>query len=136
MLRRMSKAAILNESPKQRPGLEVQSQKIVQAAKELYAHKGIEGVPVEEILKAAGVSRDTFYRCFKDKEALLTAIHSEAVTVYIENANKLSIDESGTIDALKAYVDRGFDLVVDMGDLALTLLHDSRREGLARKSYS
>lgn len=47
---------------------------ILAAASELFAQRGMEGVPVEMIAAAAGVSKVTVYANFKDKPAILEAI--------------------------------------------------------------
>lgn len=47
---------------------------ILGAATELFAQRGMEGVPVEMIAAAAGVSKVTVYANFKDKAAILEAI--------------------------------------------------------------
>lgn len=47
---------------------------ILAAATELFAQRGMEGVPVEMIAAAAGVSKVTVYANFKDKAAILEAI--------------------------------------------------------------
>ena len=47
---------------------------ILAAATELFAQRGMEGVPVEMIAAAAGVSKVTVYANFKDKPAILEAI--------------------------------------------------------------
>ena len=47
---------------------------ILSAAAELFAQRGMEGVPVEMIAAAAGVSKVTVYANFKDKAAILEAI--------------------------------------------------------------
>ena len=41
---------------------------------DLFAKRGLEGVPVEAIAAAAGVSKVTVYANFKDKAAILEAI--------------------------------------------------------------
>lgn len=47
---------------------------ILDAAMTLFAARGMEGVPIEAIAAAAGVSKVTVYANFKDKSAILEAI--------------------------------------------------------------
>lgn len=47
---------------------------ILDAAMRLFAERGVEGVPVEAIATAAGVSKVTIYAGFKDKSAILEAL--------------------------------------------------------------
>ncbi len=45
--------------------------RIVKAAKELFAEKGFDNTDTKEISKRAGVSIGTFYAYFEDKKAIL-----------------------------------------------------------------
>ncbi len=63
----------------QRPGVDVQRRRILDAAVERFARKGSAAVSIAELCRAAEVSRPTFYRCFADKEAVLAALYEEAV---------------------------------------------------------
>ena len=47
---------------------------VLDAAIRLFAERGMEGVPVDAIAAAAGVSKVTIYAHFKDKPAILEAI--------------------------------------------------------------
>ncbi len=48
-------------------------ERILDAAYELFAHRGIRAVGTEEIVERAGVARSTLYRHFRSKEALVLA---------------------------------------------------------------
>lgn len=73
-----------NKPAKKRPGIEEQRQNILEAAVELFAGYGEANVPVSQICRQAGVSRDTYYRCFTDKEELLALLYQTAVNDHIE----------------------------------------------------
>ena len=68
---------------KQRPGVEIQRRRILDAALSRFAARGSASVSVREICQAAEVSRPTFYRCFADKDAVLAALYDEAVATPI-----------------------------------------------------
>ena len=57
---------------KKRPGVEEQREIILSAAIDLFGVEGKKAVSVSRICEKAGVSRDTYYRCFDDKEALIS----------------------------------------------------------------
>lgn len=63
----------------ERPGVEVQRRRILDAAIELFARKGSGAVSIAELCRTAEVSRPTFYRCFADKDAVLAELYEEAV---------------------------------------------------------
>jgi len=48
-------------------------ERVLSAAYPLFAHRGVRGVGIEEIIQAAGVAKATFYRHFPSKEALVLA---------------------------------------------------------------
>jgi AcrR family transcriptional regulator len=69
--------------PEARPGPEggkrdrnrrARTQGLLDAAQSLFLARGIEAVTIDEITKAAGVSKGSFYRYFKDKEELVRAL--------------------------------------------------------------
>jgi AcrR family transcriptional regulator len=69
---------------KKRPGVEEQSAIIMQAAVALFAEAGVSPVSIAQICHRAGVSRPTFYRCFNDKDALVSRIYEESVNAFVE----------------------------------------------------
>lgn len=62
---------------------EVATDRILDAAGELFAESDIASVGMNEIARAAGCSRATLYRYFENREALHTAyVHREAYRLY------------------------------------------------------
>jgi len=57
-------------------------QSIIDIATEQFANKSYATVSVEEIIEAADVSRGTFYRLFKDKQAVLAEILNPLMEMY------------------------------------------------------
>ena len=62
-------------------------QRIVDAAKTLFAERGVE-VSVEDIAAAAGVGIGTFYRRFPDRESLIEAVFAAKLERAAENARE------------------------------------------------
>ena len=73
----------MNQARK-RPGPEEQSKVILGAAISLFSQRGCNAVSVSEICKKARVSRDTFYRCFTDKDSLVSHLYQTTVNDHIE----------------------------------------------------
>ncbi|MGI5157638.1 helix-turn-helix domain-containing protein [Microbispora sp. CA-102843] len=48
--------------------------RILQAAKVLYAERGVTGTTADDLAEAAGVSRATFFNYFRSKDEVLTAL--------------------------------------------------------------
>ncbi|WP_167099064.1 TetR/AcrR family transcriptional regulator [Mycobacterium sp. DL592] len=62
---------------------EVATDRILDAAGELFAEADVSAVGMNEIARAAGCSRATLYRYFENREALHTAyVHREAYRLY------------------------------------------------------
>ena len=68
---------------KKRPGIAAQREVIAEAAVAVMVAKGNAATSVSDICKAAGVSRDTYYRCFADKDALLSHLYETAVNEHV-----------------------------------------------------
>jgi AcrR family transcriptional regulator len=66
-----------------RPGIEKQREIIVQAAVTLFANRGSSATSVSDICKAADVSRDTYYRCFSDKDTLISHLYESSVNEHV-----------------------------------------------------
>ena len=83
----------------------------------LFLARGVEGVSVDDITQAAGVAKGSFYRYFKDQEALVEALVLPTRTVMLE-----AFDEVGK--ALSKAVDREkqFSMYRRIGGVLATLL--------------
>ncbi len=60
-----------------RPRDPAKRQALLDAARKLFLLHGVDGVTIDEIIAAAGVSRSTFYSNFEHKDALFTAVIKE-----------------------------------------------------------
>lgn len=52
-------------------------ERILNAAEHLIAHKGFQGMSMQQVANEANVAAGTIYRYFKDKESLLRCVHEE-----------------------------------------------------------
>lgn len=94
---------------KRRPGVPQQRRDIIAAAVTLFAVSGSAAVSVSAICKQAGISRDTFYRCFDNKDQLVEALYSHTV-----RANMLAITTAQDADFTdQQWLHRSIDEVVD-----------------------
>jgi AcrR family transcriptional regulator len=66
---------------------EATRQRLIAAARTLFAERGYTGVGTEQIVQAAGVTRGALYHQFRDKAALFAAV---AETVQAEIAHQIS----------------------------------------------
>jgi len=84
VLAKASRKASKQRNPKTRPGVDQQRETICAAAVALFVDKGLSAASVSEICREAAVSRDTFYRCFSDKDALVEHFYQTSVNAHIE----------------------------------------------------
>jgi AcrR family transcriptional regulator len=86
--------------------------KLCDAALEIFAEKGVEGLTLREVAARLGVSPMTPYRYFKDKEAILAAVRARAFNDFaqaLENAVKRGKDAVAKSNAAgKAYENFAF----------------------------
>lgn len=99
----------LAAQPRRRPGVEEQRRVITAAAVGLFATRGSAATPIADICRAAAVSRDTFYRCFRDKEELIDHLYRTAVDEHI-----LAVLDASDLDyANQAWLHRVFGQTID-----------------------
>jgi AcrR family transcriptional regulator len=72
------------------------------AKKAILAH-GADGVSMQDVADAAGVSKASLYSYFPGKEALFTAICDEATSVFFESVRGRTAPGSSVLETLAAY---------------------------------
>jgi len=80
---------------------------IVQASNELFYRLGFVGVSVEELLAASGLSRGTFYKHFRSKHAVASAVLAYRAALF-EAAIARALESA---DGVPASVDALFDVL-------------------------
>ena len=111
---------------KKRPGLDEHRCAIIDAAVELFSQQGSQAVSISQICSLATISRPTFYRCFKDKEALIYALYQESVNqpveeIMLRGLAARKVDE----DWIKAALDQLFDAIFDNARFAELVFMES-----------
>lgn len=78
------------------------------AARELFATRGYQAVPADEIVRAAGVTRGALYHHYADKQGLFRAVVEELeleITIEIETAFETAPDPvSGMLNGLDVFL--------------------------------
>ncbi|KAA9162978.1 TetR/AcrR family transcriptional regulator [Amycolatopsis acidicola] len=81
---------------------------LMTAARELFAERGYQAVPADEIVRAAGVTRGALYHHYSDKQGLFRAVVEELereITAEVEEALRAAPDvASGMISATGVFL--------------------------------
>ncbi|MEM1349486.1 MAG: TetR/AcrR family transcriptional regulator [Myxococcota bacterium] len=67
-----------------RPGVEVQTKRILEATLELLATHPVEDLTASKVAQEAGTSRATFYRCFKSIQEVIESLYADFSASIIE----------------------------------------------------
>src|SRR3974390_2681813 len=90
---------------------------IAEAALQLFFDRGFEGVTVDEIVNAAGVSRRTFFRYFETKEDALLADYPE-LNAQLTDALEATVPSSA-MDGIRAGLHGMADWYIGRSDAVL-----------------
>ncbi|HUE61291.1 MAG TPA: TetR family transcriptional regulator [Acidimicrobiales bacterium] len=90
---------------------------IADAALRLFYERGFEGVTVEEIVNAAGVSRRTFFRYFETKEDALLAEYPELNARLIDTLEATGPDDS--MEAIRSGLHQIADWYIERSEVVL-----------------
>ncbi|MEN0067808.1 MAG: TetR/AcrR family transcriptional regulator [Myxococcota bacterium] len=114
---------------KRRPGIEVQRRRLLDAARRLFAERGVEGISIVDIVEASGVSRQTFYRCFATRDALLSQVFDELEDHVTTRLTTALIGASPNGDWLFGFVHEVLSDAALMGGLLVALHREELRPG-------
>lgn len=114
-----------------------QRARILDAVTRVVADSGYESATVADIVRAAGVSRTTFYEQFSSKEACFLAAYAEACDALDEQigAAVRAADGAGWRAQLRAGIRAYLDRLVQDDALARTFLHEVHAAGPAALSF-
>lgn len=108
-----------------RPGVEAQREVIVQAAVALFANRGSSVTSVSDICKAAGVSRDTYYRCFADKDSLISHLYQTSVNEHVLAVLNPDLMNYGDEDWVSQVSSQTVDAILERSTVAQFLYLES-----------
>ncbi len=119
--------------PRIRPTREETRERVIDAAAELFAERGVLGSSIEEIVARAGLSRGAFYSNFSDRNELAAAVGNRNVANSIAKNRSLlaGLDDPGEFPA--EMVRRGPE---GSNLLHIELLLHALRDPESRESYA
>lgn len=91
-------------------------QKISDCALKLFSKRGYDGVGVQEIIDAAGITKPTLYHYFGSKEGLLKAVLKEHFDELYNSIEKTAVYDGDVTNTLKKIIASFFNFAKDNRD--------------------
>lgn len=112
---------------KARPGIAIQRQRILDAARTLLAQTEISDLKANHIAKKADVSRATFYRCFSSVDDVVETLYLEFLEFVVQRLNDQLSVVKNTEQWLDVLVNDVIEHAIDTGPQLLTLHREELR---------
>jgi AcrR family transcriptional regulator len=103
--------------------------RILEGAASVFIKKGVRAATVEDILRAAGVSRRTFYRFFSSKDDTLDALHQMTTSMLYEKQRAAFAIQEPPLKKLERMVDTGLGFARQNAALIRVLYGEAQRAG-------
>ena len=117
-------------SGRARPGVEVQRRRVLEAAWRVIGRLGLERARVEDVLAEAGVSRQTFYRCYASLDDAFRAVRGE-VEGFLREAvlRGLAAAQDAPDTWLRGLLEAVFEAAVAAGPALAAIEREETRPG-------
>ena len=87
-------------------------EKILEAAKNVFVTKGMEGARMQEIADEAGINKALLHYYFRSKERLFEAIFSEIIKFAFPKLTQILLSDAGIVTKIKQVIDAYVDLLI------------------------
>lgn len=115
-------------------------EKLIDIARQLFAHKGIENTTMNDIAKAAEKGRRTIYTYFKNKRDIYNAVVETESDIVVKKLGEITSMPLPADEKLMEFIFRRFDAMKDLvnrnGSLRAGFFRDVRKVERARKATS
>jgi TetR/AcrR family transcriptional repressor of uid operon len=116
--------SVVPRTPEQNEAIkQAQRKAILKAALPLFAKGGIDGTPVSQIAKAAGVAHGTVFLYFPTKEALAAGVLTEFLGQHLERLQAVLGAPGSPLARIEALVRYSLSLMTQEMDLLLLAAH-------------
>jgi len=93
--------------------------KIIEAAINVFAQKGLERGKISDIAKEAGIGKGTVYEYFSSKDEIFSAIELAVMGEFKNQLEKLLTSDLSPTRKLQIVMDQSIDAMMEMGDAVL-----------------
>lgn len=88
-------------------------EKLIEVARQLFAHKGIENTTMNDIATASEKGRRTIYTYFKNKREIYNAVIERESEHLVARLREVVDSNLGPVEKLRVYLETRFDIVDD-----------------------
>ena len=114
--------------------------RILQAALQEFAHKGIDGARVDEIARVSGANKNMIYHYFKSKENLFVAVLESVYENVRSRQQDLSLRHLDPVAAMRRLIEHTADIWIEVPEfnrlLASENLHQAKHVRRSKKIQS
>ena len=100
---------------------EATRRKLLRVGRDLFARRGYNDVPTEEIVRRAGVTRGALYHHFRDKRDLFAAVVEEVEREVMERVAQVALQETDAWEQQRAAIGAFLDVCLEPAVLRIVL---------------
>lgn len=103
-------------------------EKILEAARELFRQKGVDGVNMRELAEAAGVNKGLLHYYYKTKQSIFKEVFSQEARMLLSDLQQIVRKDIALEEKISAIVDRYFQLLTENPKLPQFVLFEASRD--------
>ncbi|HEY3850864.1 MAG TPA: TetR/AcrR family transcriptional regulator [Steroidobacteraceae bacterium] len=104
--------------------------RLLAVAEREFGAKGLEGARVDDIARAAGVTKQLVYNYYRSKDELFASLLDEASAQAMSEMVELELDHLPAPQALRTFLNHHFDQYRRYPLLGLTVMEENRQHGM------
>lgn len=101
--------------------------RILQGAASVFAERGVRLASVEDLLKASGISRRTFYRFYESKEDVMDALYRLGTEALLDSCRLAVAEETDPLRQIERCIDAHLNNARGLGRLVFVLGGEAQR---------
>lgn len=110
--------------------------RLLSAAREEFAHRGLEGARVDEIARRAGVNKQLVYHHFGNKDDLYREVLKNVYSEIRELERGLDLASLPPVDAMRKFIEFSFDYLARNRDFVALLTDENIHKGRHMETMS
>ena len=105
-------------------------QRILDAAKKVFMHKGLSGARMQDIADEAGINKAMLHYYFRSKDQLFEMIFKEAASSLFPKVIAIVAEDISLFDKIRKFTREYLDIVIENPYLPLFVLNEINRQPL------